>query len=119
MRLIRQTLGCGVQWIERLCPTQSPPKPLLGLVLYHYPACPFSFKVRRALRRLGGALELRDIDSNPAWRRELVEQGGKSQVPCLRITADGQHRWLFESDAIIEFLQQRIAALSSAEETQV
>jgi glutathione S-transferase len=40
-------------------------------------------------------------------RAALIEQGGHSQVPCLRIeTTDGSVQWMYESDDIIAYLQQ-------------
>lgn len=30
-------------------------------------------------------IELRDAKNDPRWEQELIEQGGKRQVPCLRI----------------------------------
>jgi glutathione S-transferase len=39
---------------------------------------------------------------------ELIEQGGKRQVPCLRITKeDGEVEWLYESKEIRRYLQER------------
>jgi glutathione S-transferase len=35
---------------------------------------------------------------------ELLKGGGKGQVPCLRIESQGQTEWMFESDAIINYL---------------
>jgi glutathione S-transferase len=38
----------------------------------------------------------------------LIEQGGKYQVPCLRIVDDnGEVSWLYESNAIGHYLNQR------------
>ena len=37
--------------------------------------------------------------------------GGQNQVPCLKITDDkGETTWLYESSAIIQYLQNRFAA---------
>ncbi len=78
------------------------------LTLYHYPACPYCFVVRRALRR--GALKVRtlDIHRNPVAAAELVSRGGRAQVPCLRIApARGGERWLYESADIVRYLRER------------
>lgn len=52
-------------------------------------------------------LEYRDARPNDEHRRELKEEGGKVQVPCLRIETDDGTEWMYESDDIIEFLEQR------------
>ena len=38
--------------------------------------------------------------------KTLVDQGGKFQVPCLRIEHEQQVTWLYESDEIIKYLRQ-------------
>ena len=84
---------------------------LEGLSLYQFFACPFCVKTRRALRRLNINLTLKDINKNQHYRQELAQGGGKVQVPCLRIEEDGKTRWLYESNDIIEFLNQRIKSV--------
>lgn len=89
-----------------------------GMVLYHFASCPFCVKVRRAMRRLGLKVELRDAKRNEAYKRELMAGGGQYQTPCLRIfptkthaagdgngRSDGSSRWLYESSDIIAFLE--------------
>lgn len=80
------------------------------LALYHYRACPFCIKVRRQIKRLGLNIELRNAQHNPAWRDELRNEGGKVQVPCLRIQHEnGQVEWMYESDTINRYLHERFA----------
>ena len=75
------------------------------LALYQFHACPFCVITRRTMRRLGLNIELRDAQNDPQWERELVEQGGKRQVPCLRIAHDdGSVEWMYESRDIMHFL---------------
>jgi glutaredoxin len=79
-----------------------------SMAMYQYTACPFCVKTRRAIRRLGLNIELRDAKNNPQYRRELEQEGGKQQVPCLRIeNEDGSITWMYESSDIIEYLQKR------------
>lgn len=81
------------------------------LTLYQYRTCPFCMKVRRELARLSLRIEKRDAQHDPAARRELEQQGGQIKVPCLRITeADGRHTWMYESAAIIRYLNEFAAA---------
>jgi hypothetical protein len=78
-----------------------------GLTLYHFQISPFARKVRRAIYELGIPVPTRDVLLDPAAHRELVAQGGKDQVPCLRIEGSTGVKWLYESDAIIEFLKSK------------
>ncbi|WP_303783405.1 glutaredoxin [Azovibrio restrictus] len=78
------------------------------LALYQFKTCPFCIKVRQQLRRLSLNIELRDAQFDAANRAELEQGGGKVMVPCLKITgADGQVEWLYESERINAWLQER------------
>ena len=80
---------------------------LTKLSLYQFKACPFCVKVRRQMRRLNIKIECRDAKNNPIYRKELLAEGGRLKVPCLRIEQpDGQVQWLYESDDINRYLQQ-------------
>jgi len=81
-----------------------------NLELYQFHACPFCVKTRRALHRLNVPVALRDAKNDTQARQELEQQGGKIKVPCLRIEDNGQSTWLYESKAIIAYLDQRFAA---------
>jgi glutaredoxin len=82
-----------------------------GLSLYQLYACPFCVKTRRAIHLLNVDIELRDIGKDPEHRQTLQEEGGKVMSPCLRIEEGGDVRWLYQSNDIIAFLQQRVATL--------
>lgn len=80
------------------------------LKLYQFKACPFCVKVRRVMKRLSLPIETRDSKLEGPYRSELIREGGKAKVPCLRITDDqGKHEWMYESSAIIAYLQKRFA----------
>lgn len=65
----------------------------------------------------GVALELRDIDESEEVLAELVEKGGKPQVPYL-VDVD-KNVALYESDDIIEYLRDTYAsAKGSGEQTK-
>lgn len=81
-----------------------------SLTLYQFHACPFCVKTRRTLHRLNVPVDLRDAKNNPQDRQVLLEQGGKIKVPCLRIEENGQTTWMYESKAIIDYLDKRFAA---------
>jgi len=78
-----------------------------NLSLYQLPACPFCVKVRRAMKREGLNIELRNINTNAALREELIKEGGKRTVPCLRIEQDnGDVQWLYESSDVVAHLEK-------------
>ena len=80
------------------------------LKLYQFQQCPFCVRTRRSIRSLGLNIETRDARNDPRWQSELIEQGGKYQVPCLRIDkGDDNIEWLYESNNIIRYLDQRFA----------
>ncbi|SDU09806.1 Glutaredoxin [Pseudomonas pohangensis] len=81
-----------------------------NLALYQFHACPFCVKTRRTLHRLNVPVALRDAKNDAQARKDLEQQGGKIKVPCLRIEENGQSTWLYESKAIIAYLDQRFAA---------
>ena len=77
--------------------------------LYQFEACPFCVKVRRFIRKNSLKIELKDAKSNMGNKSELVNNGGKHKVPCLKIEKiNAKTIWLYESDAIIAFLSKEI-----------
>jgi glutaredoxin len=115
VRMILQPIILLIDWITRPAwPKRSQQEQeeldnrTANLALYQFYACPFCIITRRTMRRLGLNIELRDAQNDPQWSRELVEQGGKHQVPCLRISSeDGQVEWLYESKDIQRYLEQQ------------
>jgi glutaredoxin len=82
-----------------------------GLTLYHYKACPFCLKVRRAMQRQSLAIETRDVKRSEVAKSELMAGGGLLKVPCLRIDeGKGRVSWMYESRHIIGYLEGRFAA---------
>lgn len=74
------------------------------LVLYQYDMCPFCHMVRSFLDANGLEIPIKDTLMDPDARRELIELGGKGQVPALSI--DGQI--LYESNDIIDWLGEHL-----------
>lgn len=117
MKGVRWLLGrliLFVDWLTSPRPSHHSPErqaeldaQTAHLALYQYAACPFCVKVRRAIRRLGLNIELRDARNDPRFRRELEQEGGRQQVPCLRIEEAGEVTWLYESGDIIAWLEKR------------
>ena len=122
IKLIREGLGrvfvfadfiSRPKMIERSAAEQAEVNEKVGsLSLYQFYACPFCIKTRRVIRQLNLPIEMRDAQKPGQYRDELESQGGRIKVPCLRIEAEDEDRWLYESNDIIAYLQQNFAAAS-------
>ena len=75
---------------------------MTDFVLYYMPTCPFCQKVIAFMKKNEIEVLMKDTLSNPAFRQELLEIGGKTQVPCLVI--DGKA--LYESEDIILWFKE-------------
>ncbi len=117
-RIIRWPLGQLIILIDLLTRSRGPDIPAErrteldqtteSMKLYHFKQCPFCVKTRRTIHRLGLNIEVRDARNDPRWNRELIEEGGKYQVPCLRVISDdGSVEWLYESNNINRYLDHR------------
>ena len=74
-------------------------------ILYQSPFCGFCARVERFLESHDMVLPTKNTIIDPETRRELIEGGGRSTVPCLRIEAeDGSVRWMYESLDIMDYL---------------
>jgi len=80
---------------------------LKGLSLYQFFACPFCIKTRRAMHKMNLPIEKRSVSKGSPFREELLTEGGKIQSPCLRIEKADGVEWLYDSSAIIAYLQTR------------
>ena len=78
-----------------------------GLSLYQFYACPFCVKVRRTIHRLNLPVETRDAQNDPGIKAELLQEGGSSKVPCLRIENNEGIQWMYESSDIVDYLEAR------------
>jgi glutaredoxin len=85
---------------------ESVDKRAAHMALYQFYGCPFCVRVRREMHRLNLPIETRDAQNDPPFRRELLEEGGKVQTPCLLIEEDGKRIWMYESKEIIDFLKK-------------
>lgn len=122
LKLLRQGLGQLIVFISFFIPIkkqkrspqeqQCVDKKTQSLSLYQFYACPFCLKTRRAFTRLNLNIKTHDALKNPA-RAELQNGGGEIKVPCLRIDKDNETIWMYESDDIIKYLEQRFGSNSS------
>jgi glutaredoxin len=119
MSLIRWPIGRLILLLNFIFSPKSPSRTVeeqqkiddktRSLSLYQLPSCPFCVKVRRAMKREGVNIELRNINQQNDYREELIKEGGKRTVPCLRIEqADGQVKWLYESGDVVAHIQQLV-----------
>ena len=116
LKLLRQGLGQLVILISFFIPIkkqkrsaqeqQCVNKKTESLSLYQFYACPFCLKMRRAFTRLNLNIKTHDALKNPA-RADLLKGGGQIKVPCLRIDKKDETIWMYESDDIIKYLEQR------------
>lgn len=117
-RLLRWPLGQIVIFLDWLSRPQPPPHSpqqqekldaeTSRLKLYQFNQCPFCVRTRRSIRRLGLNIETRDARNDAQWKNELIDQGGRYQVPSLRIDNDDKSvEWIYESKNIIQYLDQR------------
>ncbi|MBT8120417.1 MAG: glutathione S-transferase N-terminal domain-containing protein, partial [Gammaproteobacteria bacterium] len=52
-----------------------------------------------------------DARYDEKWNQELIDEGGKYQVPCLKITReDGSVEWMYESTDINQYLEEKFSA---------
>jgi len=104
-----------IDWATRPTPVQRTQKlqnevdaQTKNMALYQFQQCPFCVKTRRQLRRLALDVETRDARNNEKWNQELINEGGKYQVPCLKITnQDGTVQWMYESTEIGKYLEEK------------
>ena len=82
--------------------------------LYQYKACPFCVKVRHAMKKQNMRINLVDA-KHETHREDLLLQGGEVKVPCLRIkNENSDDTWLYESEEIIRFLNQKAELADSS-----
>jgi glutaredoxin len=73
------------------------------LTLYMRPTCPYCHEVIAAAQELGIELEEKNV-ADPEVLAELLERGGKPQVPYL-VDAERDVE-MYESEDIIAYLQE-------------
>ncbi len=104
-----------IDWVTRPKPVQRAEEvqkeidtQTANMVLYQFNQCPFRVKTRRQIHRLALNIEKRDARNDAKWNQELINDGGKYQVPCLKITnIDGSVEWMYESTEINQYLVKR------------
>ena len=118
MKIIRWILGRIILFVELL----TTPKGVVrdevtqnkldeitaNYKIYQFKACPFCVKARKTVNKYSLNIEYLDAKNDIHHRTELESKGGRIKVPCLRI---GDDKWIYESDAIIEHLEELVSSL--------
>ena len=76
----------------------------MKLLLYKSDTCLYCIFVMKFIVENNIDIEIKNISQNDQILKELVEVGGKRQVPCLFI--DGKP--LYESQDIIQWLEKNV-----------
>lgn len=117
MSFVRYFKGKTLSWAYQLLPVRpvvcsverrnAMERDSRRMQLFFSHDCPASLATQRYCQRLG----LRVVEKNVArvlsYRNELLNEGGQSRVPCLRVEEEGEVKWLYSCDSIRRFLDQR------------
>lgn len=79
----------------------------MELMLYYRPGCPFCGKVLDFLNEHQRSVPQKNIQENNTAREELLQAGGKAQVPCLMINGKA----LYESSDIIDWVKKHLEVI--------
>lgn len=81
------------------------------LTLYYKPTCPFCERVLQMAENLKVELDLKDVSEDETALAELLEKGGKQQVPFLVDTERDVS--MYESSDIIDYMREHGAKASA------
>jgi len=80
-----------------------------NMIMYEFKACPFCVRVRRFMKKNNINITTKDARKDKLAAQDLIDGGGKLQVPCLAITKDdGSVDWMYESKDIITFFSKEL-----------
>lgn len=122
MKIIRFILGKVILFFNAIIPTKklvqrnaeqqkNVDDQLQNYSIYQFEACPFCVKVRRHVKSLGLNMTYKDAKNDTVAREELFKNGGKIQVPCLRIQDGSKETWMYESNDIIAYLNKQFLSV--------
>ena len=121
VKIVRNALGLVIvsadvltRWskVKRAPESQAKVDEASGqMTLYHFFACPFCVKTRRAIHKLNLNIAKKSAVQGSPYREDLIAGGGKVQVPCLHIKhADGTDEWMYDSKQIIGYLNREFSS---------
>lgn len=121
MNLTRQLKGKTLNLADRLVPAKPVERSreeqtLLNresrrMHLYYSRNCPASILVKRYFEKTGLHPVSKEVERVDAYRNELVNGGGESRVPCLRVRHGEQDSWIYSPEAILNYLEDKISAM--------
>lgn len=76
------------------------------LELFQFEQCPYCQKVREKLTELDLDYICRNVPKGSGTRELLKDLGGKEQVPFLVDTTGGETTKMYESDDIVDYLEE-------------
>lgn len=79
-----------------------------NMTIYEFRACPFCVRVRRFMKKNNIIINTKDARRSKVFAQELIDGGGKLQVPCLKIGDSNNSEWLYESKDIILYLKKHL-----------
>ena len=65
-----------------------------NMTIYEFRACPFCVRVRRFMKKNNIIINTKDARRSKVFAQELIDGGGKLQVPCLKIGDSNNSEWL-------------------------
>lgn len=77
------------------------------LILYTTPMCPYCKRVEAYLEEANIPYEERNVASNPAFRDELLDKGGRMQVPFL--VDSERDTSMYESEDMLNYIAEHYA----------
>ena len=77
--------------------------------LFKSDTCGFCLRLQSFLQSRGMQIPMRDVHREEGAFRELLQGGGRTTVPCLRIEREDGVEWMFESADIMRYLAARPA----------
>ncbi|MFT7645204.1 MAG: glutaredoxin 3 [Candidatus Paceibacteria bacterium] len=83
------------------------------LTLYYKPSCPFCQRVLGEVEDLGIKMNLKDVSTDEAAADELIELGGKRQIPYL--VDNDRSVSMYESGDIIAYLEEHYKGAEAKE----
>lgn len=86
------------------------------LTLYYKPTCPYCQRVLGEAEDMGVQFNLKDIASDETLAEELIEKGGKRQVPFL--VDEEKNVSMYESNDILKYLEEHFAGKEAEQKTE-
>ncbi|MBM94998.1 MAG: glutaredoxin [Oceanospirillaceae bacterium] len=119
MSVSQQLKGLAFDWADRIIPVKpversareqnSIDRESRRMQLYFSRHCPSAVAVRRHCQKLGLRIVEKDVDRVDCFRNELINGGGASLVPCMRVEAKENTQWLYGEEAIVSYVDSRFS----------